>query len=71
MNTHAAVLFFTSRAPEYSGDEDVVHLNPESFQRLIAGAEAEPGTSWLVFFYADWCSACDNHVPLFAKLSVE
>lgn len=62
------VMFLTLKPAEYDGPDDVVNLNPQSFQRKVL--EADKNKSWLVFLYADWCENCHYFGPMFAELSL-
>jgi len=63
-----AVMFFAAQHPKYSGPDNIVQLNPDSFERRL---RQDKKTSWLVYFHADWCEECLYHDALFADLSLE
>ncbi|MEI6434014.1 MAG: thioredoxin [Bacteroidota bacterium] len=64
--------------PSGPGDEQVVKLTAESFQKLVWDYKKNP-QEWvfkgdqpvIIDFYADWCRPCKMIAPILAELSNE
>ncbi|OQR90923.1 hypothetical protein ACHHYP_05133 [Achlya hypogyna] len=62
------VTFVLLPYPKYAGPDEIVDLNPDSFERRL---KADKGVNWIVYFYADWCEDCLHQDAMYANLSLK
>ncbi len=65
------ILSLPAAQPIYSGpwDANISALTPMTLNELTDPSNAEPGIATLVFFHADWSSACRQSYSAYAELA--